>query len=44
MALTDGNQLDLPLTAGDQPVVLVVSGTTRYTRQIANYWIEIDPQ
>ncbi|MFL7813613.1 MAG: hypothetical protein AB8I40_08045 [Anaerolineales bacterium] len=44
LALTDGNQLDLPLTAGDHPVVLVVSGTTRYTRQIANYWIEIDPQ
>ena len=39
-----GNQLEINLNFdedGNYPVVLVVTGTTRFTRQKANYWIEL---
>ncbi|MEJ2447968.1 MAG: immune inhibitor A, partial [Anaerolineales bacterium] len=47
LTLPDGNVLEIPLEShGDDnyPVVLVVTGTTRFTRQTADYWIEIEPR
>jgi hypothetical protein len=44
LAIPGGNQLELDLNPGDDgeyPVILVVTGTTRFTRQKANYWIEL---
>jgi hypothetical protein len=41
LALPEGNQLELELNPGDDPIILVVTGTTRYTRQTANYWFEL---
>jgi immune inhibitor A len=44
LALTEGNQLELELNLeddGNYPVVLVVTGTTRFTRQKANYWFAL---
>lgn len=43
LVLSEGNQLELELNTGneDYPVVLVVTGTTRFTRQKADYWIEL---
>ena len=38
------NQLEILVEEGDNgshPVVLVVTGTTRFTRQMANYWFEL---
>jgi hypothetical protein len=45
LALSEGNQLELELNAkgdGNYPAVLVVTGTTRFTRQKADYRIELD--
>jgi immune inhibitor A len=39
-----GNQLEILVEEGDNgshPVVLVVTGTTRFTRQKASYWFEL---
>lgn len=44
LSLAEGNELDIEINAGDSgghPVVLVVTGTTRFTRQRANYWFEL---
>jgi len=47
LMLSDGNELVIPLESngdGNFPVVLVVTGTTRFTRQTADYWFEIEPR
>jgi hypothetical protein len=47
LTLPDGNELEIPLESNEDdnyPVVLVVTGTTRFTRQTADYWIEIEPR
>ena len=47
LALEDGNQLEISLREGEggsHPVVLVVTGTTRFTRQEASYWFELVPE
>jgi hypothetical protein len=36
-----GNQVEIPVESGSHPVILVVTGTTRFTRQEADYWIEL---
>ncbi len=44
LSVPAGNQLEILVEEGDNgshPVVLVVTGTTRFTRQKANYWIEL---
>lgn len=44
LALSEGNRLERELNRGDQgdyPVVLIVTGTTRFTRQKAGYQIEL---
>jgi hypothetical protein len=44
LTLDPGNQLELELNStggGDYPKILVVTGTTRFTRQKANYWLEL---
>ena len=44
LALSAGNEVEIDLDfeeKGNHPVVLVVTGTTRFTRQKANYWIEL---
>jgi hypothetical protein len=43
----NGNQISLPIKAGtfqSNGIILVVTGTTRYTRQLAEYWIELADQ
>ncbi len=47
LAMSEGNQLEIKLKSeeeGEYPVVLIVTGTTRFTRQKANYWIELSQQ
>ena len=47
LAVPAGNQLEVPVTIGDNGadrVVLVVTGTTRFTRQLANYQIELSSE
>jgi len=44
LALSEGNELEMAINSGDNgnhPVVLVVTGTTRFTRQKANYWFQL---
>jgi hypothetical protein len=44
LALSGDNQLELELNTeadGEYPRILVVTGTTRFTRQKANYWFEL---
>ena len=44
LGFSEGNDLEINLDFdedGNHPVVLVVTGTTRFTRQKANYWIEL---
>jgi len=44
LSVPGGNQLEIPVDKGDNgshPVILVVTGTTRFTRQKANYWFEL---
>lgn len=44
LGFTAGNDLVVNLDFeedGNHPIVLVVTGTTRFTRQKANYWIEL---
>ena len=43
LTLSDGNQVDIPVSPGEtgsSSTILVVTGTTRFTRQKANYWLE----
>jgi hypothetical protein len=45
LALSNLNELSLDLNSEDDegyPFVLVVTGTTRFTRQTASYWIELE--
>ncbi len=47
LALPEDNMLEIQLNfeeEGNHPVVLVVTGTTRFTRQKANYWFELSQQ
>ena len=47
LALPEGNQLEIELNREDEgnyPVVLVVTGTTRFTRQRANYQFELNQE
>jgi immune inhibitor A len=47
LAMPANNQLEIDLSDkvnGDHPSILVVTGTTRFTRQLADYWIELDPK
>ena len=40
-----GNQIQIPVDPdenGSDRVILVVTGTTRFTRQKANYWLELE--
>ena len=44
LVLSEGNELEIELNSddtGNYPVVLVVTGTTRFTRQTAEYWFEL---
>ena len=44
LSVPAGNQLEIFVEEGENgshPVILVVTGTTRFTRQKANYWIEL---
>lgn len=44
ISVPGGNQVEIPVKAGengDHPVILVVTGTTRFTRQVADYWLEV---
>ena len=44
LSLGAGNELEVELNSGTSekhPIVLVVTGTTRFTRQKANYWFEL---
>jgi immune inhibitor A len=44
LALPADNQLEInvsPSAMGADKVVLVVTGTTRFTRQLANYWLQL---
>jgi hypothetical protein len=44
--LPESNQVDIPITLGDEvkKMILVVSGTTRFTRQDAEYTLSILPR
>ncbi|MCJ7734949.1 MAG: immune inhibitor A, partial [Anaerolineales bacterium] len=44
LSVSAGNELEIPIYTGENgshTVVLVVTGTTRFTRQKASYWFEI---
>ena len=44
LSMAEGNELEIDVNSGDSgghPVMLVVTGTTRFTRQVANYWFEL---
>ena len=42
LSIPSGNQFEFSVEEnGNQPVILVVTGTTRFTRQTADYWIEL---
>ncbi len=44
LTISEGNQVDIPVSPGENgsnSTILVVTGATRFTRQKANYWIEL---
>ncbi len=44
LSITDGNDVEIPVSpgaTGSSSTILVVTGTTRFTRQTASYWFEL---